>query len=83
MPVHAADSWSGDRDVAQDTALVVDHVAEAAADPLGLLDDPVEAFGAGVGDASSVSATRMAGHQVWIVPASRVASGRWASIAAS
>jgi hypothetical protein len=27
--------------VAQDTALVVDHVAVAAADPLGLFDDPV------------------------------------------
>jgi hypothetical protein len=35
--------------VAQDTALVVDHVAIAAADPLGLFDDPVEALGAGVG----------------------------------
>src|SRR5215217_3882699 len=40
---------SGDRNVAQDTALVVDHVAVAAADSLGLFDDPVEAFGAGVG----------------------------------
>jgi hypothetical protein len=35
--------------VAQDTALVVDHVAVAAADPFGLLDYAVESFGAGVG----------------------------------
>ena len=51
VPFHAADSVrSGDRNVAQDTALVVDHVAVAAADSLGLFDDPVEALGAGVGD---------------------------------
>ena len=35
--------------MAQDTALIVDHVAVAAADPLGLLDDAVEALSAGIG----------------------------------
>ena len=40
---------SGDRNVAQDTTLVIDHVAIAAADPLSLFNDAVEAFGAGVG----------------------------------
>ena len=35
--------------MAQDTTLIADHIAIAAADPLGLVDDPVEAFGAGVG----------------------------------
>ena len=34
--------------MAQDTALVVDHVAVAAADSLGLFDNPVEALGAGI-----------------------------------
>jgi hypothetical protein len=34
-------------------------------------------------DTRSVKATRIAGHQVWTVPVSRVASGNWASIAAS
>src|SRR5829696_5149011 len=48
--VHAADFLrSADCNVAQDTALVVDHVAVAATDALGLFDDPVEHFGAGVG----------------------------------
>ena len=36
--------------MAEDTALVVVHVAVAAADALDLFDDPVEAFGAGVID---------------------------------
>ena len=35
--------------MAQDTALVIDHVAIAAADPLGLLDHPVEPSCASVG----------------------------------
>ena len=61
--------------MAQDTALVVDRVAVAAAGPRGLLDDAVEALGAGSGVASSVRATRMSGHQVWMVPANRMASG--------
>jgi hypothetical protein len=33
-----------------DTALVVDHVAVAAAGSLDLFDDPVEPFGSGVVD---------------------------------
>lgn len=33
-----------------DAPSVVVHVGESAADALGLLDDPVEALGAGVGD---------------------------------
>jgi hypothetical protein len=37
--------------VAEDTALVVGEVAISAADSLGLFDDPVEPFGAGVGHA--------------------------------
>jgi hypothetical protein len=36
--------------VAEDTTLVVDHVAVAASDPLGLLDDPVEPLSAGIVD---------------------------------
>ena len=36
--------------MAEDTALVVVHVAVAAADAFDLFDDPVEAFGAGVVD---------------------------------
>jgi hypothetical protein len=75
-------SASGDRNVAHDTTLMVDQVAVAAADPLGSLDNAVEAFVAGIG-ACSVSATTMAGHQVWMVLANRVASGSWAYIAAS
>ena len=68
--------------MAQDTALVIDHVAIAAADPLGLLDHPVESFCASVGHVV-VSATRIAGHHVWMVWASLVVSGMAASIAAS
>ncbi len=41
----------GDRDVEHDALLVVGLVAEPAADPLDLLDHPVVALGAGVGDA--------------------------------
>jgi hypothetical protein len=41
---------SGDRDVAEDTALAVDHVAVAASDPLGVIDDPVEPFSVGIVD---------------------------------
>ena len=40
---------SGDRDVAEDTALVVVHVAVAAADAFGLFDDPIEPLGACIG----------------------------------
>jgi hypothetical protein len=36
--------------VGEDTPLVVDHVAVAAAGSLDLFDDPVEPFGAGIGD---------------------------------
>ena len=36
--------------MAEDTTLVVDHVAVAASDPLGLLNDPVEALSAGIVD---------------------------------
>jgi hypothetical protein len=36
--------------VGEDMALVVGHVPEAEADSLGLFDDPVEDFRAGVGD---------------------------------
>jgi hypothetical protein len=73
---------SGDRDVAADTTLVIDHVPVAAPDPLGLLDDPVEPFSAGIVDTFEKS-SRDCWPQVWIVPASRVASGNWAWIAAS
>ena len=40
---------SGEGDVDHDAPSVVVHVGEAASDTLGLLDDPVEALGAGVG----------------------------------
>ena len=40
----------GDRDVGEDTPLVVDHVSVAAAGSLDLFDDPVEPFGSGVVD---------------------------------
>jgi len=40
---------SGDRDVGHDAPLVVAEVAEAAGDTLDVLDNPVEALGAGVG----------------------------------
>jgi hypothetical protein len=40
---------SGDRDVGEDTPLVVDHVAVAAAGSLAF-DDPAEPFGLGVVD---------------------------------
>jgi hypothetical protein len=68
--------------VAQDTALIVDHVAIAASDPLGLLDDAVEPSVRAL-EASSLRATKRAGHQVWMVSASRVVSDSWASITAS
>jgi hypothetical protein len=38
--------------------LIVDHVAVSAADPLGLFDDAVEAFGAGIGGSSNLSMVR-------------------------
>ena len=68
--------------MAEDTALVVGEVAISAADSLGLLmirlNPSVRAL-----VTPSVSAMRMAGHQVWMVCASRVLSGIAASIAAS
>ena len=54
--------------MAQVTALVVDHVAVAAADPIGLFDDAVEALGSAL-EASSVCPTKPPGHQVWMVTA--------------
>ena len=68
--------------MAQDTALVIDHVAIAAADPHGLLitrlNPSVRAL-----DTAWVSATGIAGQHVWMSGASLVVSGMAASIAAS
>jgi len=62
--------------------LIVDHVAIAAADTLGLFDDPVEASVLGVGGV--LGERDQDGCPPGLdVSASRVASGSWASRAAS
>jgi hypothetical protein len=68
--------------VAQDTALVIDHVAIAAADPHGLLDHPVEPLCAGVGHGLG-ERDRDRRPPCLDVRASLVVSGMAASIAAS
>ena len=74
---------SGDRDVAEDTALVVGEVAISAADSLGLFDDPVEPFGAGVGHGFGECDEDGWPPSLDGLCASRVVSGIAASIAAS
>jgi hypothetical protein len=73
---------SGDRDVAEDTALVVLHRPVAAGDPLGLLDDPVKPFGGGIG-VGLREGDQDGRPPVWTVWASLVVSDITASIAAS
>jgi hypothetical protein len=63
--------WSGDRDVAEDTALIVVHGAVSAPACLVCLITRLKPSVRGL-DRSWVSATGMAGHQVWMVVASRV-----------
>jgi hypothetical protein len=61
--------------VAQDTALIVDHGARAAATrSVDLMMRLKPSVSAGVGDVRG-KVTRTAGHEVWIASASQVASG--------
>lgn len=65
-----------------DVPSIVLHIPKPAGDPFDLLDDAVEASVLAL-VTFSVRATRIAGHQVWIVRASRVISPMFASAQAS